>query len=498
MRKWLSILLVLCLLLPVAALGEEEAPAAEPAALPADNLVETSHTATIAGKEIVYTTTAGTMAMDTELGQYEIFFIAYTVNAEEEEETKRPVTFAFNGGPGSAALWLNLGLLGPEKVSLNEDGTVRTVPTVTEPNEYSILDMTDIVFIDPVGTGYSRVLPGTESQKFYGFENDVVSVGDFIRQYTSRYGRWDSPKYIAGESYGTVRAVGVCDYLLKIHHLALNGLLLISTANDYGALLPGPGNEMPYIHYLPTFAAAAWYHKKAAAQYLEMQLEDYLEEAKAFASGEFLSALYRGTRLTAEEEEAIAEKMAGFTGLKKEFILKNNLRVSMSDFCAELLGDQKLMVGRLDSRYTGPVVDGDLGSGSSDPSSLGIDEAFSAAMNNLVAKELEYRTDVPYEVLSYAINASWDFGEENSMVAQENTIRDCMSANRFLKVWVVCGYYDLATPFYGAEWVYSHLFLNDELQKNLTFTHYPAGHMFYLLESALQSFRKDAEAWFTP
>ena len=508
MRKLLSLLLILCLLLPAAVLGEEAAPAetapadaasaADAQAAPGqDNLSVTRHTATIAGKQIDYTATAGTMAMETELGKYEIFFIAYTVDGTEDY-SKRPVTFAFNGGPGSASLWLNLGLLGPERIDLSDEGMLKQAVTGTKPNEYSILDMTDLVFIDPVGTGFSGVLPGTDEETFYTYDNDITSVGDFIRLYVSRYGRWSSPKYVAGESYGTTRAIGVCDYLRDTHHLNLNGLILISTANDFAALETTPGNEMPYVHFLPSFAAAAWYHKKAAEQYLNMSLEDYLEEVKAFASGEYLSALYRGSRLSGEEKKDIAEKMAGYIGLNQDYILKHNLRLDLEDFAPELLGDQKLMIGRIDSRYTGPVVEGSLGSGSSDPSSLGISEAFAGAMNDYVARELQYTTDKPYEVLSNEINKQWDFNTKNQALAQEDVIYKDMSANQFLKVWVVCGYYDLATPFYAAEWVYSHIFLNEELEKNLTFSYYPAGHMFYLLSSSLADFRKDAEAWFNP
>lgn len=491
MKKLISLLLVVCLLLPLAVLCEESGPAS----VPQDNLAVTRHTAAIAGKTVDYTATAGTMVMDTALGKYEIFFIAYTADGTEDL-TKRPVTFAFNGGPGSASLWLNLGLLGPEKVALDPEGMLEKVPAGTKPNEYSILDMTDLVFIDPVGTGYSRALPGTEEETFYSYDNDNASVGDFIRQYVARNGRWESPKYLAGESYGTVRAVGVCDYLQKTYHMATNGLLLVSTANDYDAMQPRTGNLMPYISYLPGFAATAWYHKKAAQRYLDMELEAFLEEARNFASGEYLSALYQGTRLSTEEQERVAEKAAEFIGLEKEYILKKNLRVSMDDFCTELLSDRKLMVGRIDSRYTGPMVDGELGDGTSDPSSLGINEAFASAMNSYTAQDLQYVTDRPYEVLSLAVNGKWSYFGDNIIVAQEDLIRNCMSENRFLKVWVVCGYYDLATPFYGAEWVFSHIFLNEELEKNLRFRYYPAGHMFYLLDANVQAFREDAEAWF--
>ena len=487
--KLMTLLLILCLL-PCAALGDSEAPRAELT----DNLVETKHSIEIGGKQIDYTATTGTIALESDLGQYEVFFTAYTVDSAGSP-AYRPVTFAFNGGPGSASLWLHMGLLGPERIALSEEGKIDKIPVGTEPNKYCVLDLTDLVFIDPVGTGYSRAMPGTDEKTFFTYENDIQSVGDFIRLYTSRYGRWASPKYVAGESYGTTRAIGLCDYLRSAHKLALNGIMLVSSINDFASIETTAGNELPYVNFLPSFAAAA-YHKKADGKYLAMELDDYLEEVKAYAAGDYLSLLYRGSRISAEEREAAAEKIAAYIGVSKEFVLKHNLRVERDDFNAELLSDRKLMIGRIDSRYTGPVVDGNLGDGTSDPSSLGITEAFSGVFNQYVSQVLNYRTDQPYDVLSLDVNSAWSFGSDNRALAQEDMIRDCMSANEQMKVWVLCGRYDLATPFFAAEWVYSHLFLNDELQDNLSFTYYPSGHMFYLHEPSMVQFRKDAEAWY--
>ena len=505
MKKLIAALLVLCMLLPLCALAEEAAPAslpqdnqveeAAPAPPSQDNLIETTGSVTVAGQQIDYTATTGTFAMDTELGQYEIFFTAYTRNGIEDL-SQRPITFAFNGGPGSASMWVHMGLLGPQHIALSEEGKVETLPTGFRENAYSILDMTDLVFIDPMGTGFSRAVEGTDESVFFTYENDITSVGDFIRLYVSRYDRWGSPKYVAGESYGTTRAVGLCEYLRTAHSMNLNGLMLVSTVNDFSTLVFSTGNEMPYVSYLPSYAAAAWYHRKADEKYLSMSLEDYLDEVRAYAGGEYLSALYQGSRLDEEETDAVAERLAGYTGLKKDFILAHNLRVSMDDFFPELLRDEKLMIGRYDSRYTGPVMDGSSDSDAADPSSNGVSEAYAGAYNDYVSRVLNYRTDKPYEDLSYNVNGMWDYESDNVYLAQEDVIRDCMSANPLLKVWVLCGYYDLATPFYAAEWVYSHIFLNDELKDNLSFTYYPAGHMFYLLDSALAQFREDAKAWY--
>ena len=498
-RRWLCTLLALAMLLGCccSALAESaDATMAPEAAAPAeDNLVVTEHTATIGGKALDYTATTGTMVMDTDLGQYEIFFVAYTAK-DVEDVAKRPITFAFNGGPGSASLWLHMGLLGPERIDINDQGMLEQIPVGHNPNPCSILDLTDLVFIDPVGTSYSRPLPGTEEETFYTLYTDFASVGDFIRLYVSRNDRWASPKYLAGESYGTTRAVGVCDYLMSTWHMNMNGLMLVSSANDFGAIDEYPGNEQSYVNYLPTFASTAWYHGLVGDQYKNLALEAFLDEVRTFAAGDYLSALYQGTRLTDAQRDDIAQRMSEFIGLDKDFILKHDLRITMAEFCPELLGDQKLMVGRLDSRYTAPIVPGDLDSGDNDPSAMGILEAFTGAVVDYISRELNYKTDREYEPMSSSINEKWKYDHDNRVVAQEETIRTCMSANKFLKVWVLCGYYDMATPFFGAEWVYSHIFLNPEEAGNVSFTYYPAGHMFYMLESCVEKFHGEAAAWY--
>ena len=503
--KWMSALLTLAMLLGCGALAEEAPEEAPEAAIEAsveaveastqDNLVVTEHTATFGDKTVNYTATAGTMVMDTALGQYEIFFTAYTAR-DVEDVAKRPITFTFNGGPGAASLWLHMGLLGPERIGVNPEGMLEDIQVGHNPNPYSILDLTDLVFIDPVGTGYSRALPGTDETVFYDTYNDYASVGDFIRLYVSRNDRWASPKYLAGESYGTTRAVGVCNYLMNAWHMNMNGLMLISSANDYAAMSFATGNEVPYVNFFPTYAAAAWYHGLVGDQYKNLALEAFLDEARAFAASDYLSALYQGTRLTDAQRDDIAQRMSEFIGLSKDFILRHDLRVPMEEFCSELMGDQKLMVGRLDSRYTAPIVPGNIGTASNDPSAMGILEAFTAVYSDYVSRELNYKTDREYESLSGNVISQWSFDSDNRFLSQEETIRTCMSANKFLKVWVLCGYYDLATPFFGAEWIFSHIFLNPEEAGNVSFTYYPAGHMFYMVEDCVEKFHGEAAAWY--
>lgn len=492
MKKALSVILAFSILISTGILTvfAEESPEG---AVVQDNLVTTTHKTVIQGKTVNYTATAGTMAVESGGGQCEIFFIAYTRDGVQDL-SKRPITFAFNGGPGAASLYINFLCLGPKRMELDELGHAPALPAALVYNGNSLLDLTDLVFIDAVGTGYSRAV--SEEDQFIGYTNDIRTIGDFIRLYVNRNGRWGSPKYLAGESYGTTRNAGVCDCLHSRFSIDVNGIIMISTANDFGALVQTPGNEMPYIHYIPSFAAAAWYHKKADEKYLAMTLEDVLEEAKAFASGEYLSALYLGNRLTAEQKDAVAEKMAGIIGMSKDDILELNLRVSMEDYCAGLLKDEGKMIGRYDARYTGPVLQGDIGSGENDPSNLGIEPAFNSAFCDYISRTLGFTADRHYEVLSGEVNGAWNFGTDNAALTQEDQLRTCMSDNEMLRIWVICGYYDLATPFYGAEWVYSHVFIDDNLRGNLTFSHFPSGHMFYLVKDALKDFHAQAEAWY--
>jgi len=448
--------------------------------------VVTRHTTTIQGKEVAYTATVGTMAMSTALGDYDLFFTAYTLD-DVEDPASRPVTFAYNGGPGAASAYVNLGLLGPDHLSLDADGMVQKLPTGYEPNEYSLLDVTDLVFIDPVGTGFSRAAADTDPNVFYSYDTDIQSV--------NRNQRWASPKYLAGESYGTTRTAGLCAYLLDQCHVNVNGLMMISSINDFASVEFGEGNELPYAGFLPTYAAIAHYHGRVAEVYRDMELEAFLDEVRDFTSGEYWFALFKGSRLTEEEKDDLAEKISGYIGLSKALLLQKNLRIDMDTFCTQLLADQGLFVGRVDGRYTGPAVDGSLGDGQADPSAITIG-AYVEAARDLFTRKLGYQADESYEALSATVNAAWTFPGNNVVLSQERIIHDCMSKSPLMKVWVICGDYDQATPFFAAEWTYSHLFLNDDLKDNLSFTYYPSGHMFYQHEPSLRQFRADAEAWY--
>ena len=474
-----------------------------------DNLIVSKHSAVINGKTVRYTVTVGTIVIKSEStengiykgesGRCQIFSTAYTLD-DVQDPARRPVTFSYNGGPGSSSVWVHMGFLGPRRVKLDSEGNVPEFPAPLTDNEYSILDLTDLVFIDPVTTGFSRALPENQVSDFIGYSNDIRSVSEFIRTYITRNKRWASPKYLAGESYGTARSVGVADFLSSQYGMDLNGIMLISTAIDYSTLRFVPGNEMPYILFLPTYAADAWYHKKAAARYLAMDLPAFMDEARAFAGGEYMRALFLGTRLPDDEKDRIAEKVSEFTGLSKEYVLNSNLRIVIHRFCKELLRRDHLVIGRFDGRYTGCEGNAAGEQMEADPSSYQLRGAFSAAVNDYFGRELGYENDSLYRLSNNyreELGSPWSYKEfENRFMQQEEILEKCMHRNSRLKTWVLCGYYDLSTPFFAAEWIYSHVFLEGALRDNLKLTYYPSGHMIYMHEPSLKLFRAQAEEFY--
>lgn len=492
MKRFFALLITLVLLLSCACAEEaaETDHSQDPEAV-------MQHSAVIQGQDVEYTTTTGFMTVETANGACEMFYMAYTLNGVEDL-SQRPVTFAFNGGPGSSSEWLHMGFLSPKRIDVDENGQAASFPVAVVNNEYSILDLTDLVFIDPVGTGYSVPAEGVDLDAFMGYDKDVSSVGAFIRQYASRNGRWLSPKYLAGESYGTTRAVGLAKYLSDTYSMDLNGIILISCIHNFTVQMDaGTPGDLAYALYLPTYTADAWYHKKLDERYQQMPLEELLKEARAFAGGEYLSALFKGRSLGDEERDAVAAKMAALSGMDKEQVLKADLRVQYPDFCQMLLADQKLVIGRIDGRYTGPAVGGSMADGVSDPSNMALAGIFGAAINQYIKEELGYHTDRLYEPLSLDVNGRWSFPDDfGSGFTQEDIIREIMSKNKFLKIWVQCGYYDLATPFFATEWGFNHVFINQDAEERLKFSHYQSGHMFYMHEPSLKQFREEAEKWY--
>ncbi len=445
----------------------------------ADKKVETKHSITVGGQKLDYTATAGLIALKDPEGKAtaEIFYIAYTRDGQTDA-AKRPVTFSFNGGPGSSSVWMHLGLLGPRRVKLNDDGSAVPPPYALVDNEFSLLDETDLVFIDPVSTGFSRATKPEDAKKFHGLDGDVKSVADFIRLYVTKNKRWASPKFVIGESYGTTRAAALSGELANRYKMNVNGIMLVSTVLNFQTLSFSEGNDLPYILFLPGYAATAWYHKKLPADLQKLTLKDVVARAEAFAEGEYAQALFQGSGLPADKRAALVKTTARFTGLREEFVDRANLRVSLSRFAAELLRDEKQVVGRFDGRYKGFIRDA-LSSGMEhDPSGAAVMGNFGATFNNYVRSELNFEEDRPYEILASV--GPWNWGAENSFVNVADTLADSMTENPFLKIHVSNGYYDLATPRFASRYTFNHLNIAPALQKNITVDDYEAGHMMYL------------------
>ncbi len=475
---------------------KEEKPA------PKDNLVETRHSVMIGGKELKYTALAGTMVMKEELPDREkefegekpraqVFFIAYTKDDVEDRST-RPITFCFNGGPGSSSIWLHLGALGPRRVLLKEDGQLPAPPFKLVNNEYSLLDETDLVFIDPVSTGYSRPVEGQKPKEWHGFKKDISSVGDFIRLYTTRYKRWLSPKFLAGESYGTTRASGLAEYLEERHGMYLNGIMLVSAALDFTTIDFYVNNEVPYVVFLPAYAAAAWYHGKLKSR---RPLRSLLKEVEAFAAGEYAAALFKGDTLPKRERTLIVQKMARYTGLSPEFIERSNLRINDQHFFKELLRDRGQTIGRLDSRLLGRDRLGVTERPEYDPLMTATSGPYTAAFYHYIRSDLNFETDLPYEVLAGFV-WPWSYHEfENQFVNVGEKLRSAMAHNPYLKVFVANGYFDLGTPYFATDYVINHLGLDEAARQNVSMGYYEAGHMMYIHQPSLAQLKQDLAAF---
>jgi carboxypeptidase C (cathepsin A) len=479
---------------------KEEKPA------PKDNLVVTQHKVRIGGKEVKYTVTAGTMVLkeetpdrekesEGEKARAQVFFIAYTKDSNGSKSTertstqrKRPLTFSFNGGPGSSSVWLHLGVLGPRRVVMTEDGELPPPPFRLTDNQYSLLDETDLVFIDPVSTGYSRAVDGQKPKEWHEFRKDIESVGDFIRLYTTRYNRWLSPKFLIGESYGTTRAAGLSGYLQERHGLYLNGLMLISAVLDFTTLIFNPNNELPFSLFLPGYAATAWYHKKAG---IGQSLRKFLNEAEDFARGEYAAALMKGDLITVEERLKIVQELARFTGLSTDFIERTNLRIIDQHFFKELLRESGRTVGRLDSRFLGIDRLGVTEAAEYDPLLTNVIGPYTAGFYDHVRAELKFESDLHYEILNEKV-WPWSFPMfENQYLNVAETMRKAMTYNPHLKVFVANGYYDLGTPYFATEYTFNHLGLNKSLQQNVNMEYYEAGHMMYIHMPSLKKMKTD-------
>jgi carboxypeptidase C (cathepsin A) len=499
--------------------------------------VVTHHTATIDGKEIKYTATAGKMLMTTDEGdpKAHVFFVAYTLDTGDDDErshvsrdaaaerdddkddeeskddepaddksaksddeaktpakpNRRPITFCFNGGPGSSSVWLHLGMLGPVRVKLDSDAGTLPPPHELIANPYSLLDVTDLVFIDPVSTGFSRPAKGQDKDQFHGYSEDIASVGQFIHDYTTKYARWGSPKFLIGESYGGLRAAGLAGELQNRYRLYVNGIVLVSAVVDFQTLSTWGNNDVAYAMFLPSFAATAWYHKQLDEELQDQSVEDVVAAAEEFAAGPYLHALTAGDSLDDDEREEVVERMAELTGLSEDFVDDANLRVGQAHFSKQLFRDEKLVVGRFDSRYKGPTLEPLRDTTEYDPSASAVFGTFGSALNDYVRGTLKVKEDRVYEILTDRVHP-WNFDDfTNSYVDASETLRFAMTLNPHLKVLATCGYYDLATPSFAMEHTRDHLHLTPEIRRNFTIEYYEGGHMMYAHEPSLKKLRAD-------
>ena len=469
-----------------------------------EEVSETSHTVSIGGVEVPYTATAGRLLLREEEGKKRasFFFVAYA-RADAADATARPLVVCFNGGPGSSSVWLHLGAFGPRRVRMTEEGMPLPPPGRLVDNGESLLDVADLVFVDPVGTGFSRAIPGKEAKQFHHFTRDIEAVGEFVRMYLTRNRRWGSPVYLAGESYGTTRAAGLAHHLFKRHGLALSGLVLVSSILHFGTSDFDPrtwtfarGNDLPYILFLPTYAAAAWYHRRLDDRYLQLPLATFLDEVEAFAATDYQLALFAGDELPRERFDATVARVAAYTGLPVEYVRDYDLRIEILRFCKALLRDEGRTIGRIDARYTG--IDrfraGDTIE--NDPSLDAVLAPYTSALNDYVRRELGYESDLPYEVLSETVHEAWDYEDfKNAHVDVSERLRETMSRNPFMRVFVANGYYDLATPHYATEYTFSHLGLDPTLKRNVQMASYEAGHMMYVHDASRRRLAADVRAF---
>ena len=457
----------------------------------ADHVV-TEHSVTIGGTIVDYEARAGTILLTEEDGteKADVFFVAYTQRGVEDPAS-RPVTFCFNGGPGSASVWLHLGAIGPRRVKMTDEGWALPPPYRLVDNDQSWLDVTDLVFIDPVTTGYSRPAEDVDPAEFHGVDEDVEWVAEFIRLYTTRYERWASPKFLAGESYGTTRAAGLADHLQGRHGMYLNGIVLVSAILNFQTARFDVGNDLPYVLYLPTYTATAWYHGQLDEE-LQANLQATLNEVEHWTQMEYARALSLGDKLRGPDRKMVVDQLARYTGLSREYVEQANLRIKIGRFTKELLRDERRTVGRLDSRFKGIDLDAAGERYEYDPSYAAIQGPYTAALNHYVRTELGYENDLPYEILTGRVHP-WDYGRrrQNRYLNVAETLRRAMTRNPHLKVYVACGYYDLATPYFAAEYTFDQLGLDPTLRENVTFGYFESGHMMYIRVPSLARLKAD-------
>ncbi|CAN5122521.1 peptidase S10 [soil metagenome] len=497
-------------------MADENTPKSEPSSTPADgttakptepddDVVVSTHQLRAGRRTLDYTATTGRVVLRDEVyedgtftgfkAKAEMSITTYVVDSTDSADSvRRPVTFAFNGGPGSSSVWLHMGLLGPRRVLMGDAGQLVSPPYSLTDNAESLLAVSDLVFIDPVSTGYSRTLEGTKAEPFHGYQGDIESVAELIRIWTSRHKRWMSPKFVAGESYGTLRGAALVEHLQSRHGMYVNGLILISSVLDVSSIdFEKQRNDRAHALYLPTYAAIAHYHGRLGRRSLAVAMAD----AEEYATRDYPWVLARGRRLTRRERSDAVKRLASLTGLSEEYVDRADLRIEHWRFFGELLREQRRTVGRLDGRFSGPAASAIAEEMDADPSHDAIAGPYAAAFNHYVRDELGYESDLPYEQISRRVQP-WSFKDfEGRPIDVTPKLERAMRQNPHLRVHVAYGYYDGATPHFAAEDVIAHLQIPDELRANIEHAYYEAGHMMYVHEPSRIQQSKDLAAFVT-
>ncbi|KFZ37038.1 peptidase S10 [Shewanella mangrovi] len=486
-----------------------EAAVSAVAKAPQDHVVTSEHSIRLHGDKLSYTATTGTMIIRNDKNEADasVFYVAYTKPAKKGEH--RPVTFLFNGGPGSSTLWLHMGSFGPKRIKTENAAPTGPAPYELVDNQFTLLDKTDLVFIDAFGTGYSRGIATKENadskddpaKHFWGVDGDVDGFARFITRYVTVNQRWNSPKFVIGESYGTIRAPALVNKL-QGQGMDFNGIVLVSSILNYSERAPGLDRQ--YVGILPTFAAVAWYQNKLPNK--PAKLEPFLDEVRAFAENDYAIALAQGHNLPADKLQQIAEKLHQYTGLDTQYLKNANLRIDQGQFRKELLRDEHRTLGRYDGRYLGIDDDAIGATPDTDPSSTAPSGAYIAGLHNYLETELKYTTDEHYKVSSFDAYKNWDWthAQGGNWGYQYKTrapyvvrdLGDAIRTNPGLHVLSTNGYFDMATPFHSTEYDLAHMNLDPSLRKNVEMTYYPSGHMIYLNEKALVDFHKDVAAFY--
>jgi carboxypeptidase C (cathepsin A) len=456
-----------------------------------ERISTTHHTTNINGKPISYTAHAGTMVLRNEDGKPKasVFFIAYT--KDQESATTRPVTFFFNGGPGSASIWLDMGIMAPMHPDMGPNGSQPAPPYNLVANPNSPLDVTDLVQVDAMMTGYSRPAKGVKVTEFTGTQNDIAMFGEFIRDYLDKYHRWESPKYLFGESYGTFRSAGLASHLQSAEGIELNGIMLLGTVLDLQYIAPSATNDIGYSTFLPTYTATAWYHKKLPADLQKETLEQVVQQSRDYAFGDYMTALGKGNKLTAAERSAVAQKVSQLTGVSQQFVLNTNLRIDAGTFRTELLRDRREMLGRYDSRMIG--INGNASSTRQDydPSDVAPSGAFMSAFMHYLHDDLGYSSNLQYYMGGHSGRWDWGPGGYAGYPSTVEDLRVAMAKDPYLHVMVGAGYYDTATPFANAEYTFDHLGFDKTYADRVDFKYYESGHMAYLNQASAKQLKSD-------